>query len=125
MSGQSRTSTEHSALSTQHSALAPALSTQHSFVRIAGWGKYLPARIMPNAELESLVETSDEWIRSRSGIGARRIAADDETTATMGAAAARQALATAGWDAASLDLIVLATSTPDHYAYPSSACLVQ
>jgi hypothetical protein len=47
------------------------------YVRIAGWGKYLPARIMPNAELEILVETSDAWIRSRSGIGERRIAADD------------------------------------------------
>ncbi len=95
------------------------------FVRIAGWGKYLPRRVMSNAELETLVETSDEWIRSRSGIGERRIAADDETTATMGVAAAREALAVAGWDAAALDLIVLATSTPDHYAYPSSACLVQ
>ena len=114
MSASSDTSTQH-----------PALSTQHPYVRIAGWGKYLPARVMPNAELETLIETSDAWIRSRSGIGERRIAADEETTATMGTAAAREALAVAGWDAASLDLIVLATSTPDHYAYPSSACLVQ
>jgi 3-oxoacyl-[acyl-carrier-protein] synthase-3 len=80
---------------------------------------------MPNAEIGKLVETSNEWIRSRSGIGERRIAADDETTATIGTAAAREALAVAGWEPASLDLIVLATSTPDHYAYPSSACLVQ
>src|SRR4051794_38289178 len=95
------------------------LGAQHPYVRIAGWGKYLPKRVMPNAELERLVDTSDEWIRSRSGIGERRIAADDETTATMGTGAAREALAVANWDAASLDLIVLATSTPDHYAYPS------
>jgi 3-oxoacyl-[acyl-carrier-protein] synthase-3 len=96
-----------------------------TYARIAGWGKYLPARVMSNAELEALVETSDAWIRSRSGIGKRRIAAADETTATMGAHAAREALATAGLEAQDLDLIVVATSTPDHYAYPSSACLIQ
>jgi 3-oxoacyl-[acyl-carrier-protein] synthase-3 len=100
-------------------------ANQGPFVRIAGWGKYLPTRVMPNAELETLVETSDEWIRSRSGIGQRRIAAPDETTATMGTAAAREALDRAGMAADALELIVLATSTPDHYAYPSSACLVQ
>ena len=96
-----------------------------AYARIAGWGKYLPARVMANAELEGLVDTSDEWIRSRSGIGERRIAAAEETTATMGTSAARAALATAGVDPADLDLVLLATSTPDHYAYPSSACLVQ
>jgi 3-oxoacyl-[acyl-carrier-protein] synthase-3 len=96
-----------------------------TYARIAGWGKYLPARVMSNAELEALVETSDAWIRSRSGIGKRRIAAADETTATMGTHAAREALATAGLEARDLDLIVVATSTPDHYAYPSSACLIQ
>jgi 3-oxoacyl-[acyl-carrier-protein] synthase-3 len=95
------------------------------YVRIAGWGKYLPARVMTNADLEGLVDTSDEWIRSRSGIAERRIAAEDETTATMATMAAREALACAGVDAASLDLIVVATSTPDYVAYPSSACLVQ
>lgn len=96
-----------------------------TYARIAGWGKYLPARVMSNAELEALVETSDAWIRSRSGIGKRRIAAADETTATMGTHAAREALATADLEARDLDLIVVATSTPDHYAYPSSACLIQ
>src|SRR5438128_323500 len=96
-----------------------------AYVRIAGWGKYLPARIMPNAELEGMVDTSDEWIRARSGIGERRIAGPGETTATIGTAAAREALAAAGLEPAALDLILVATSTPDHYAYPSSACLVQ
>src|SRR6266849_1995327 len=96
-----------------------------AYVRIAGWGKYLPARIMPNAELEGMVDTSDEWIRARSGIGERRIAGPGETTATIGTAAARDALAAAGLEPAALDLILVATSTPDYYAYPSSACLVQ
>src|SRR5207248_728166 len=72
-----------------------------------------------------MVETSDEWIRGRSGIGARRIAAPDETAATLGLAAAREALAVAQVDPADLDLIVVGTSTPDHYAYPSTACLIQ
>ena len=112
---------------TQHSAASAArpVPPPVRHVRIAGWGKYLPTRIMPNSELETLVETSDAWIRSRSGIGERRIAAADETTATMGTAAAREALARAGVGAAELDLVVVATSTPDHYAYPSSACLIQ
>jgi 3-oxoacyl-[acyl-carrier-protein] synthase-3 len=93
--------------------------------RIVGWGKYLPERVMPNAELAGMVETSDEWIRGRSGIGARRIAAPDETAATLGLAATREALAVAQVDPADLDLIVVGTSTPDHYAYPSTACLIQ
>jgi 3-oxoacyl-[acyl-carrier-protein] synthase-3 len=96
-----------------------------TYARITGWGKYLPARVLPNAELERFLDTSDEWIRSRSGIAERRIAAPDETAATMGTAAARAALATAGVPADTLDLIVCATSTPDYYAYPASACLIQ
>ncbi len=94
-------------------------------VRITGLGKYLPERVMPNTELERMVDTSDEWIRSRTGIGARRIAAPGETAATLGVAAAREALAEAGVAAADLDLIIVGTSTPDHYAYPSTACLMQ
>src|SRR5919199_511706 len=62
------------------------------FVRISGWGKYLPERVMPDAELAELVDTSDEWIRARTGIGERRIAAPDETTCTLAVHAARQAL---------------------------------
>ena len=62
------------------------------YVRIAGWGKYLPERVMPNSELEALVDTSDEWIRARTGIGERRIAAPEETTCTLAVHAAREAL---------------------------------
>jgi 3-oxoacyl-[acyl-carrier-protein] synthase-3 len=94
-------------------------------VRIAGWGKHLPSRVMDNHELERLVDTSDEWIRKRTGIAERRIAADDETSSTMGIAAARDALAMAGVDGADLDLIVVATGTPDHLNFPATGSLVQ
>src|SRR3954465_14111812 len=93
--------------------------------RIVGWGKYLPERVMPNTELEGMVDTSDEWIRGRSGIGARRLPAAGEPAASLGLAAAREALAAAQVDPADLDLIIVGTSTPDHYAYPSPACLIQ
>jgi 3-oxoacyl-[acyl-carrier-protein] synthase III len=94
-------------------------------VRIAGWGKFLPARVMDNHELERLVDTSDEWIRKRTGIAERRIAAPDETTCTMGVAAARDALAMAGVAGADLDLIIVATGTPDHPGFPATGSLVQ
>ena len=95
------------------------------YVRIAGWGKYLPARVMPNAELEALVDTSDEWIRARTGIGERRIAAPDETTCTLAVNAAREALRRADLTPHDLDLVVLATCTPDYANMPSTASLVQ
>ena len=94
-------------------------------VRIGGLGKFLPARIMDNHELERLVETSDEWIRKRTGIVERRIAAPDETSATMGIAAARIALERADIDPAALDLIIVATGTPDHPGFPATASIVQ
>jgi 3-oxoacyl-[acyl-carrier-protein] synthase-3 len=94
-------------------------------VRIGGLGKFLPARIMDNHELERLVETSDEWIRKRTGIVERRIAAPDETSATMGIAAARIALERADIDPAALDLIIVATGTPDHPGFPATGSLVQ
>lgn len=94
-------------------------------VRIGGVGKFLPARIMDNHELERLVDTSDEWIRKRTGIVERRIAAPDETTATMGIAAARIALERADIDPAALDLIIVATGTPDHPGFPATGSLVQ
>jgi 3-oxoacyl-[acyl-carrier-protein] synthase-3 len=93
--------------------------------RIAGWGKYLPARVMDNHELERLVDTSDEWIRKRTGIAERRIAGPDETASTMGIAAARDALAMAGVAGADLDLIIVATGTSDYGAFPATASLVQ
>ena len=94
-------------------------------VRIAGLGKFLPARVMDNHELEQLVDTSDEWIRKRTGIVERRIAAPDETSCTMAVAASRNALAMAGLDPSALDLIIVATGTPDHPGFPATGSLVQ
>ncbi len=90
---------------------------------ITGWGMYAPARVMTNDELSKLVETSDEWIASRTGIRERRIAADDETTSTLATNAARDALAVAGLDAADLDLVIVGTCSPD-YPLPATAVLV-
>jgi 3-oxoacyl-[acyl-carrier-protein] synthase III len=95
------------------------------YVRIGGWGKYMPERIMPNAELAELVDTSDEWIRSRTGIGERRIAAPDETTCTLAVHAARAALERAHVRPEDLDLIIVATCTPDYANMPATASLVQ
>ena len=92
--------------------------------RIVGVGKYLPSKVLTNADLERIVETSDEWIVERTGIRERHIAADDETTATMGARAARMALETAGIAPEQVDLIVCATLSPDGM-FPASASLIQ
>jgi 3-oxoacyl-[acyl-carrier-protein] synthase-3 len=94
-------------------------------VRISGWGKYLPARIMPNAELAEMVDTSDEWIRERTGIGERRIAAPEETTCTLAVHAARAALDKAQLAAEDLDMVLVATCTPDYANMPATASLVQ
>ena len=91
---------------------------------IAGTGSALPKRRVSNAELAQTVDTSDEWIVERTGIRARHIAGDGETTATLGAEAARGALAAAGIEAAAVDLIVLATATPDQ-TFPATATKVQ
>jgi 3-oxoacyl-[acyl-carrier-protein] synthase-3 len=91
---------------------------------LAGSGGYLPQRIVTNDELARTVDTSDDWIRERTGIRQRHFAAPHETTAFMGAAAARAALADAGATAADVDGIILATSTPDQ-AFPASALRVQ
>lgn len=91
---------------------------------IAGWGAYLPARVLTNADLAQMVDTSDEWIRERTGIAERRIAAADETTASMATQAAEAALRCAGADPAATDLIIVATVSPD-YPFPATACLVQ
>jgi 3-oxoacyl-[acyl-carrier-protein] synthase-3 len=92
--------------------------------RITGTGGYLPAKVLTNKDLESLVETSDDWIVSRTGIRERHIAADNEFTSDLALHASRNALDMAGRSAADVDLIVLATSTPD-MVFPSSACLLQ
>jgi len=92
-----------------------------SQARIAGTGSYLPRRVMTNAELECLVDTSDEWILERTGIAQRHIAADGETCADLAEQAARAAMAAAGLDNGSIDLVIVATSTPEH-VFPSTAC---
>ncbi len=94
------------------------------YSRIAGTGSYLPERIVTNKDLEEFVETSDEWIRTRTGIRERRMAADGETTGDLAFHAATRALEAAGIEASELDLIVLGTTTPD-IIFPSTACLVQ
>jgi 3-oxoacyl-[acyl-carrier-protein] synthase-3 len=91
---------------------------------VLGCGSYLPSRVLTNAELSRMVDTSDEWIAQRTGIRERRIAAQGETTADLGLAAARAALGAAGVSAESIDLIVLATSTPDN-TFPATAVSVQ
>lgn len=93
-------------------------------VRVVSTGTWLPERVLTNAELERLVDTSDEWIRERTGIRERRIADPHVTAAEMGAAAARVALERAGVEPGEVDLIVLATATPDRLL-PSTACDVQ
>jgi 3-oxoacyl-[acyl-carrier-protein] synthase III len=93
-------------------------------VAITGTGKYLPEKILTNADLQRMVETTDEWIVERTGIKERRIAAEDEATSDLAIKAGREALANAGVEAADLDLIIVATVTPD-MAFPATACFVQ
>lgn len=92
--------------------------------QVTGWGRYLPQHIVTNDDLAKQVDTSDEWIRTRTGICARRIADSRESTATMAIRAAQSALAVANLPARNLDMIIVATATPEH-AFPSTACLVQ
>ena len=94
------------------------------YSRISGWGKYAPEKVLTNADLEQLVDTSDEWIVQRTGIKARRVAADDETCSTLAIAAAKPALQVAGLKPADLDLIIIATSSPD-YLVPIVSSMVQ
>jgi 3-oxoacyl-[acyl-carrier-protein] synthase-3 len=94
------------------------------YSRIAGTGSYLPERVLTNADIEKLVDTTDEWIRDRTGISERRIAAEGQTTGDLAEIAARRAMAAAGVDAGEIDLIALGTTTPD-LVFPSTACLVQ
>lgn len=95
-----------------------------AYSRIAGTGSYLPAKVLTNKDLESRVETSDEWIYSRTGIRQRHVAADDESASDLALMASRQALQAAGITADALDLIIVATTTPD-MVFPSTACILQ
>jgi 3-oxoacyl-[acyl-carrier-protein] synthase-3 len=91
---------------------------------VTGWGAYIPQHVLSNADLEKMVETSDEWIATRTGIRERRIAGPNETTASMGAMAGLRAIATAGLQPQDIDLILVGTLTPD-YPLPSAAVLVK
>ncbi|WP_127470337.1 beta-ketoacyl-ACP synthase III [Thiomicrorhabdus aquaedulcis] len=97
---------------------------QKIYSRIIGTGGYLPEKILTNLELEKLVDTSDEWIRERTGIEQRHIAAEGQTTCDLAEIASRRALDMAGVEASQIDLIIVATTTPDKI-FPSTACLLQ
>lgn len=93
-------------------------------VIITGTGAYTPDNVVTNDDMAKIVDTSDEWIRTRSGISERRFAVDGETTSDMAVAAAQQAIEAAGIDGSEIDLVIVATMTPD-MPFPSTACLVQ
>ncbi len=95
-----------------------------TYSRIIGTGSYLPEKVLTNHDLEKIVDTSDQWIRERTGIVKRHIAAEDETTCDLAEQAARKAMEAAGKGPDDIDLIVLATTTPDQ-VFPSTACLLQ
>jgi 3-oxoacyl-[acyl-carrier-protein] synthase-3 len=94
------------------------------YSRIIGTGGYLPQKVLTNADLEKMVDTTDQWIIERTGIRERHIAADGETSASMAEQAARLAIAAAGITPEAIDLIIVATTTPDR-VFPSTACLLQ
>lgn len=94
------------------------------YARIAGIGSFLPEKVVSNKDLEETMDTSDEWIRERTGIKRRHIAADDETTSSIGLEAARRAMQDAGVGPEDIDLIVVGTCTPDK-VFPSTACIIQ
>jgi len=107
-----------------HPSASSAAPTTIRPVAIAGTGSYAPARVMTNHELEKLVQTSDEWIRTRTGMIERRIAAPEEATSDLAAEAARRALAAAGVAPEAVQLLIVATITPD-LPFPNTGCLVQ
>ena len=92
--------------------------------RIVGTGSYLPEKILTNADFEKMIDTSDQWIVERTGIRERHVAAEGEFTSDLAVAAARRALEAAGVTPASVDLLIVATTTPDR-VFPSTACIVQ
>lgn len=94
------------------------------FSRIVGTGSYLPEKVVTNADLEKMLDTSDEWIRERSGISERRIARDDETSGDMAEVAAQRAMQAAGVNPEDIGLLIVGTTSPD-LVFPSTACLLQ
>lgn len=95
-----------------------------TFARITGTGSYLPEKVLSNKDLEAMVNTSDQWIRERTGIVKRHVAVDGQTTCDLAEQSARRAIEAAGKTPNDIDLIILATTTPDKI-FPSTACLVQ
>ncbi|MGI9236828.1 MAG: beta-ketoacyl-ACP synthase III [Woeseiaceae bacterium] len=95
-----------------------------TYARIAGIGSFLPEKVVTNQDLEKTMDTSDEWIRERTGIKRRHIAADNETTSSMGLVAAQRAMEMAGVGPDDIDLIVVGTATPDKI-FPATACIIQ
>ncbi len=94
------------------------------YAHITGWGMAVPDTILTNADLEGMVDTTDEWITSRTGIRERRIASKTESTATLAARAGRKALESTTLSARDLDLVIVASASPEHL-FPATACLVQ
>ncbi len=94
------------------------------YSRITGTGSYLPDKVLTNQDLEKIVDTTDQWIRERTGISKRHIVAENQSTVDLAEYAARRALKAAGRDAQDIDLIIVATTTPDR-VFPSTACLLQ
>ncbi len=95
-----------------------------TYARIIGTGSYLPEKVLSNKDLEGMMDTSDEWIRERTGIKRRHVAAEGQTAGDMGLNAARAAIAMAGISAEEIDLIIVGTTTPDK-VFPSTACIIQ
>ncbi|MFO0946684.1 MAG: beta-ketoacyl-ACP synthase III [Planctomycetota bacterium] len=102
----------------------PATSSSKIRAGLVGTGSYLPSQVLSNADLAEMVDTTDEWIRERTGIRERRLAASDESTSTLATVAAKRACVNANLDPSELDLIIVATVTQDHQC-PSVSCLVQ
>jgi 3-oxoacyl-[acyl-carrier-protein] synthase III len=94
------------------------------YAHITGWGMAVPSKVLTNADLERMVDTDDAWIQTRTGIRQRHIAGQDETTASLARDAALNALRVANFNPADLDLIIVSTSSPEHF-FPATACLVQ
>lgn len=94
------------------------------YAAITGWGSSVPRGVLTNADLEKIVDTSDEWITTRTGIKERRVLADGETTSTIAIEASRRAIACAGIPASQVELVICCTATPD-FLFPATACIVQ
>ena len=94
------------------------------YSRIAGTGGFLPETVLTNKDIEDIIDTSDEWIRSRTGIRKRHVVSDGESCSELAEAASRRALEAAATDPAEIDLVLVATTTPDQI-FPSTACLLQ